>query len=100
MKSVRIRWTLAVALAIAACTTASTGGRAPVPVQASFPSTWRFRAGESAVSAKHAIVVSNDEIASRVGAEIMRQGGNAVDAAVATGFALAVTYPAAGNIGR
>ncbi|MEQ1822632.1 MAG: gamma-glutamyltransferase [Fimbriimonadaceae bacterium] len=45
------------------------------------------------------MVVSDSQIASEVGAQIMRQGGNAVDAAVATGFALAVTHPAAGNIG-
>ncbi len=51
------------------------------------------------VHAKSAMVVSVHEQASRVGAEIMRQGGNAVDAAVATGFALAVVHPAAGNIG-
>jgi gamma-glutamyltranspeptidase/glutathione hydrolase len=51
------------------------------------------------VRAKHAIVVSNSEIASRVGADIMKRGGNAVDAAVAVGFALTVTLPAAGNIG-
>lgn len=44
-------------------------------------------------------VVSDSEIASRVGAEVMRDGGNAIDAAIATGFALAVTFPAAGNIG-
>ena len=51
------------------------------------------------VHAKKAMVVSVHEVASRVGAGIMKAGGNAVDAAVATGFALAVVHPAAGNIG-
>lgn len=45
------------------------------------------------------MVSSTTEMASRVGAEVMKKGGNAVDAAVAVGFALAVTWPAAGNIG-
>lgn len=49
--------------------------------------------------AREAMVVSQDEIASEIGAAVMRDGGNAVDAAVATAFALAVTYPTAGNIG-
>jgi gamma-glutamyltranspeptidase/glutathione hydrolase len=48
---------------------------------------------------KNGMVVSVDEYASQVGVEILKKGGNAVDAAVAVGFALAVTYPAAGNIG-
>ncbi|CUU05166.1 gamma-glutamyltransferase 1 . Threonine peptidase. MEROPS family T03 [Candidatus Thermokryptus mobilis] len=45
------------------------------------------------------MVVSSDSLATRVGVEILKKGGNAVDAAVAVGFALAVTYPQAGNIG-
>lgn len=48
---------------------------------------------------RHAMVVSADELASKVGISIIKKGGNAIDAAVAVGFALAVTYPYAGNIG-
>ena len=51
------------------------------------------------VDSKTGLVVSVDGIASDVGAAVLRKGGNAVDAAVATAFALAVTHPAAGNIG-
>lgn len=51
------------------------------------------------VAAKHAMVVTSEPLASRAGLEILQKGGNAVDAAVAVGFALAVTYPFAGNIG-
>jgi gamma-glutamyltranspeptidase/glutathione hydrolase len=52
-----------------------------------------------AVVAKNGMVVAQEATAARIGADILRQGGNAVDAAVATGFALAVTYPRAGNLG-
>jgi gamma-glutamyltranspeptidase/glutathione hydrolase len=51
------------------------------------------------VTARYDMVVAQEGIAARVGLGILRRGGNAVDAAVATGFALAVTYPRAGNIG-
>ena len=45
------------------------------------------------------MVVAQEAMAARIGADILEKGGNAVDAAVAVGFALAVTYPRAGNIG-
>src|SRR5580698_971614 len=57
------------------------------------PGTARAVPGESGM------VVAQEKLAAEIGADILRRGGNAVDAAVATGFALAVTYPRAGNIG-
>jgi gamma-glutamyltranspeptidase/glutathione hydrolase len=51
------------------------------------------------VHADHAVVVTVHQLASQVGADILKSGGNAVDAAVATGFALAVVHSPAGNIG-
>lgn len=51
------------------------------------------------VTAKHGMVVSAQHLASRVGVEILKQGGNAIDAAVAVGYALAVVDPCCGNIG-
>jgi gamma-glutamyltranspeptidase/glutathione hydrolase len=78
---------LAVALLVASCSTARAPEAAP-PARAADPN--RARSG---------MVVSASSIASEIGAEVLRAGGNAVDAAIATGFALAVTYPTAGNIG-
>lgn len=58
-----------------------------------------YRARIYPVYGQGGLVVSQERLASEVGARILRQGGNAIDAAVATGFALAVTYPQAGNLG-
>ena len=58
-----------------------------------------YSASRDPVRAKKAMVVAADPIAARVGLKILQQGGNAIDAAVAVGFALAVTYPGAGNLG-
>ena len=56
-------------------------------------------ASPEAIRGTAGMVVSRSDVASKVGAEVLAAGGNAIDAAVAVGFALAVTYPSAGNLG-
>src|SRR2546430_88497 len=84
-------------LALAACVTwvAPLAAETPVLIDAAPASSARIEP----VAASHGMVVAQEARAARIGVEVLEQGGNAVDAAVATGFALAVTYPRAGNIG-
>src|SRR5437764_1401086 len=56
-------------------------------------------ATRSPARGKHGMVASTSELASNVGADVLKRGGNAIDAAVAVALALAVTYPNAGNLG-
>lgn len=69
------------------------------PVSAQKKQLLEYPSIHSPVVGENGMVVSQNAIASKVGADVIRKGGNAVDAAVAMGFALAVTLPRAGNIG-
>jgi gamma-glutamyltranspeptidase/glutathione hydrolase len=64
-----------------------------------FPASPPLSAQRIAVEARHGLVTSAHELASKAGLEILKQGGNAIDAAVVTGLVLAVTFPFAGNVG-
>jgi gamma-glutamyltranspeptidase/glutathione hydrolase len=69
------------------------------PPSGSLPASWPYAADTGTVTAAHAMVATDAPIATHVGAAVLRSGGNAVDAAIATAFALAVVLPAAGNLG-
>ncbi len=69
-------------------------------IEAAVPAGWRYAPLRGAAErADSGMVVTEDSLAAAVGVETLRRGGNAVDAAIATAFVLAVTFPEAGNIG-
>ncbi len=88
-------------LSVAACVPPVPEAVAPsVAAHPAFvPADWPLFAEAEPVMGSNAMVVSGSPIASNVGVQILQEGGNAVDAAVAVGFALAVVHPEAGNIG-
>ena len=83
-----------VTLVLAAC-----GGPGKPGPHGFVPAEWPLFATVKPMIGGRAMVVSGSPLASQVGADVLRRGGNAVDAAVAVGFALAVVHPEAGNIG-
>jgi gamma-glutamyltranspeptidase/glutathione hydrolase len=93
------------ALVVSACSSATVqrteerSGATPDEASVRFPTSWRFEAGALPAVGRRGMVVTTDSLASAAGLEILRAGGNSVDAAIAVQFALAVVHPVAGNIG-
>lgn len=71
----------------------------PTEVTQAVPDEWRFALDATPAVAERGMVTSDAPLATDAGVRILRDGGNAIDAAVATAFALAVVYPEAGNLG-
>lgn len=80
-----MRWTLSLSVCAAGCAAVWTSAA--------------LAASPTPVAAENGMVVSAQHLATRVGVDVLKDGGNAIDAAVAVGYALAVVYPAAGNLG-
>ena len=90
-----MRYHSLVVCALAACALVPAAGRA----QDTAAATWRYRQVAPPVVARHGMAAADHPVSSQVGADILRRGGNAIDAIVAVAFAHAVVDPAAGNIG-
>jgi gamma-glutamyltranspeptidase/glutathione hydrolase len=91
-----IRVLIALLVLSTGCARRESTGVSPMPGTAP---TWAYLGKARITNAANAMVVSGSPIASEVGRDILQQGGNAVDAAVAVGLALAVVHPEAGNLG-
>jgi gamma-glutamyltranspeptidase/glutathione hydrolase len=96
-----VRFLVVASLALCACDRGSMpAATAAAPsTPPTVPAAWPHPLDAREVVAAHGMVVSDAPLASRVGADVLRRGGSAIDAAVATAFALAVTLPSAGNVG-
>ncbi len=85
----------AAALVLGACAP----GSVPPAASSAVPAAWAYPLHPDVASAASAMVATDAPLATEVGVAVLRRGGNAVDAAVAVAFALAVVYPEAGNLG-